>query len=153
MAFIKAKNYLTKYNLEDRIIVFNAKSATVKEAADLLKCTEGEIAKSMAFLIGKQPIIVVTAGDKKIDNKKFKQEFNIKAKMIPLENLNTLIGHEAGGICPFGINENVLVYLDSSLKTFTTVYPACGSDSSAVKITIKELEQVTNYKKWVDVCK
>ena len=153
MAITKAKEYLKKFNLENKIMEFDVSSATVLEAAKAINCKEGEIAKSLAFIIENNPILIVTAGDSKIDNKKFKDEFHIKAKMIPFEEVEKLIGHAAGGVCPFGINENVIVYLDESLKKYKIVYPACGSSNSAIKLTLKELEQTSNYKKWIDVCK
>lgn len=153
MAITKAKEYLKKFNLENRIMEFAVSSATVKDAAIAINCKEGEIAKSLAFNVENQPILIVTAGDSKIDNKKFKDEFHTKAKMIPFEDVEKLIGHAVGGVCPFGINENVIVYLDESLKKYEVVYPACGSSNSAIKLTLKELEQTSNYKKWIDVCK
>ena len=153
MSFIKAKEYLKKFNLEDRIMEFDVSSATVKEASNALGCTEGEIAKTSSFLVSNKPILIVTAGDSKIDNSKYKKEFNLKAKMIPFDDVEKLIGHSVGGVCPFGINENVEVYLDNSMKRFEIVYPACGSSNSAVKLTIEELELSSNYIKWIDVCK
>lgn len=153
MAFEKAKEYLKKYNLEDKIMEFNESSATVKEAAKALKCEESKIAKTLSFIVNDKPILIVVAGDSKIDNSKYKKEFNLKAKMIPFDDVEKLIGHSVGGVCPFGINENVEVYLDNSLKRFEIVYPACGSSNSAVKLTIKELELSSNYIKWIDVCK
>lgn len=153
MSFIKAKEYLKKFNLEDRIMEFDVSSATVKEAAAALGCTEGEIAKTLSFLVSDKPILIVTAGDAKIDNSKYKKEFGTKAKMIAFEDVEKLIGHSVGGVCPFGINDNVSVYLDKSLKQYEIIYPACGSSNSAVKLTVNELETASNYLKWVDVCK
>lgn len=153
MSFIKAKEYLKKFNLEDRIMEFDVSSATVREAANALGCTEGEIAKTLSFLVGDKPILVVTAGDSKIDNSKYKKEFSTKAKMIAFDEVEKLIGHSVGGVCPFGINENVEVYLDESLKQYEIIYPACGSSNSAVKLTVNDLETASNYLKWVDVCK
>ena len=132
---------------------FTESSATVKEAAKAIGCKESEIAKTLSFLIEDKPILIVVAGDCKIDNGKYKQEFGKKAKMIPYEEVEKLIGHNVGGVCPFGINENVTVYLDNSLKKFDTIYPACGESNTAVKLTIEELEKTSNYKKWIDVCK
>lgn len=152
MSFIKAKEHLKKYNLEDRIIEFSISTATVKEAADALGSTEGEIAKSMGFIVNDKPILIIAAGDKKINNSKFKSKFNVKAKMISFDMVESLIGHAAGGVCPFGINENINVYLDESLKKYEYVYPACGNHNSAVKLLIKELEMTSNYIEWVDVC-
>lgn len=153
MSFIKVKEYLKKYNLEDRIMEFDVSSATVKEAAIALGCSEGEIAKTLSFIINDKPILIVTAGDAKIDNSKYKKEFGTKAKMISFDDVEKLIGHSVGGVCPFGINDNVSVYLDESLKQYEIIYPACGSSNSAVKLTVNELETASNYLKWVDVCK
>ena len=152
MSIIKAKEHLKKYNLDDRVLEFNVSSATVKDASLALNCTEGEIAKTLSFLTDK-PILIITAGDHKIDNAKYKKEFKLKAKMIPFDEVEKIIGHAAGGVCPFGINDGIDVYLDKSLKEYKIVYPACGSNNSAVKLTISELEKTSNYKKWVDVCK
>lgn len=153
MSFIKAKEYIKKYGLEKNIMEFTVSSATVEEAAKAVNCKEEEIAKTLSFLVKEKPIVIVIAGDKKIDNSKYKAEFHSKAKMIPLDNVEKLIGHEVGGVCPFGIKENIQVYLDISLKRFSIVYPACGSSNSAIKLTIEELEKISNYKKWIDVCK
>lgn len=153
MSFINAKEYLKKYKLEDRIKEFSVSSATVALAAEAIKCTEDEIAKSLSFLLADEPILVIVSGASKIDNKKYKEEFKCKAKMIPAEDVEKLIGHGVGGVCPFGIKDNVKVYLDVSLKKHQIVYPACGSSNSAVKLKINELEKVSNYLKWVDVCK
>lgn len=153
MSFIKAKEYLKNFNLEDRIMEFDVSSATVKEAAIALGCTEGEIAKTLSFIVNDKPILIVAAGDSKIDNSKYKKEFSTKAKMISFDDVEKLIGHAVGGVCPFGINNNVSVYLDESLKQYEIIYPACGSSNSAVKLTVNELETASNYLKWVDVCK
>ena len=153
MAFEKAKKHLEKYNLGNRIIEFSVSTATVYEAAIALGSTEGEIAKSLSFYVGQNPILVIVAGDKRIDNQKYKQTFGVKAKMIPFDLVGEVIGHDAGGVCPFGINENVDVYLDETLKQYEYIYPACGSHNSAVKLTINEIEAASNYIKWVDVCK
>ncbi len=153
MSFVNAKEYLKKYGLEKNIMEFDISSATVKEASIALNCREEEIAKSLSFIVNDKAILIVVAGDKKIDNSKFKSEFHTKAKMIPKEEVNDLIGHEIGGVCPFGVKDNVDVYLDISLKKFDIVYPACGSSNSAVELTLKDLEEVSNYKYYVDVCK
>ncbi len=153
MSLVKAKEYLKKFHLDGNVIEFHESTATVREAAEALGCKDAEIAKTMAFLVDDSPILIVASGDKKIDNSKFKQTFHTKAKMIPSEELETLVGHTAGGVCPFGINSNVKVYLDVSLKEFDTVYPACGTSNSAVKLTIPELEEASNYVEYVDVCK
>lgn len=153
MSLVKAKEYLKKFHLDGNVIEFHESTATVREAAEALGCKDAEIAKTMAFLVDDSPILIVASGDQKIDNSKFKQTFHTKAKMIPSEELETLVGHTAGGVCPFGINSNVKVYLDVSLKEFDTVYPACGTSNSAVKLTIPELEEASNYVEYVDACK
>ena len=153
MSYIKAKQHLEIYKLEDRIIEFKESTATVSLAAIALGVTLGEIAKSLSFLVSENPILVIVAGDKKIDNHKFKEEFNVKAKMISFDMVESLIGHAAGGVCPFGVNDNVKVYLDTSLKQYKYVYPACGTSNTAVKLLIEELEKASKYLKWVNVCK
>lgn len=153
MSFAKVKSYFKKYNMENKIIELSSSSATVKEAAISLGTEECRIAKTLSFLLEDKPILIVTAGDAKIDNHKYKSIFNTKAKMIPAEQVNTLIGHDIGGVCPFAINSGITVYLDESLKRFTTVYPACGSSNSAIELTISELEKYSNYNSWIDVCK
>jgi prolyl-tRNA editing enzyme YbaK/EbsC (Cys-tRNA(Pro) deacylase) len=153
MSYITAKKHLEENNLDDRIIEFNTSTATVALAAKALGVSDGEIAKSMSFIVNDNPILVIVAGDKKIDNHKYKEEFKVKAKMISFDDVETLIGHKAGGVCPFGINDNVRVYLDLSLKKYEYVYPACGTSNTAVKLLINELEKASKYIKWVDVCK
>jgi prolyl-tRNA editing enzyme YbaK/EbsC (Cys-tRNA(Pro) deacylase) len=153
MSLQKAKEHLKKYGLADKIMEFPVSSATVSEAAAAIGCKENEIAKTLSFLVDDKPILIVASGNSRIDNKKFKEEFFQKAKMIPFEDVEEHIGHGVGGVCPFGINANVCVYLDKSLKSFDVVYPACGSSNSAVKLTIDELETASGYKKWVNVCK
>lgn len=153
MSLQRAKNYLKKHNLDNEIMEFDVSSATVKEAAKALNCDEKEIAKTLSFIVDDKPILIVTAGDAKIDNAKYKEEFHVKAKMIPFENVEELIGHAVGGVCPFGVNENVTTYLDSSLKRLKVLYPACGSSNSAIKLNIQKLEEISNYEKWIDVCK
>ena len=153
MSLEKAKEHLKKYNLDNKVMEFKNSSATVTEAANTIGCQEGEIAKTLSFIVEDKPILIVTTGDSKIDNSKFKGKFHTKAKMIAFDQVEELIGHAVGGVCPFGINDNVDVYLDESLKKYDTIYPACGSSNSAVKLTIKELERASNYKDWIDVCK
>lgn len=153
MSIDKVRNYFKKYNIEDNIIELSTSTATVKEAAESLGTEECRIAKSLSFIVEEKPIIIVVAGDAKIDNSKYKGYFHNKAKMIPFEEVNNLIGHNPGGVCPFAINEGVTVYLDESLKRFDYVYPACGSSNSAIKLTIEELEKYSNYTTWIDVCK
>lgn len=151
--FEKAKDHLMKYDLDNRIIEFDTSTATVALAAEALGISEGEIAKTMAFMVGDNAILVVVAGDKRIDNAKFKNQFHVKAKMIAYEDVESIIGHAGGGVCPFGINDNIKVYLDESLKVYEYVYPACGNAASAVKLLITELEIASNYIEWVNICK
>ena len=153
MSLEKAKKYLQKYGLENKIMEFSVSSATVEEAARAINCKEEEIAKTLSFIVDDKPILIVVAGDSKIDNSKYKTEFHTKAKMIPFDQVEKLTGHAVGGVCPFGVNQNVDIYLDNSLKRFEVIYPACGSSNSAVKLSLDELEKASNYKKWVDVCK
>ncbi|MBQ2847687.1 MAG: YbaK/EbsC family protein [Clostridia bacterium] len=153
MSFTKAKEHLMKHGMENRVMEFDVSSATVGEAAKAVGSSEGEIAKTLSFIVDEKPILIVVAGDRKIDNAKYKALFHTKAKMVPFESVEELIGHAVGGVCPFGINKGVEVYLDESLKRFEIVYPACGSSNSAVKLNIEELEKTSEYKSWVDVCK
>ena len=153
MSIERARNYLEKYNLENKIMEFDVSSATVAEAAQAINCEEQEIAKTLSFIVNDKPILIVVSGDSKVDNSKYKQEFHTKARMIHYDNVEELIGHSVGGVCPFGVKDNVTVYLDDSLKKLKTIYPACGSSNSAIKLTLEELEKITNFEKWVDVCK
>ena len=153
MSLEKAKKYLKKYNKDKNIIEFTESSATVSDAAKTIGCREEEIGKTLSFLVNDIPIVVVVSGDARIDNKKFKEEFKVKSSMIPFDDVERLIGHAVGGVCPFGVNEGVEVYLDKSLQKLKIVYPAAGNSNSAVKLTIKELEEVSNYLRWVDICK
>lgn len=153
MSIEKVKNYFAKYGIENRVREFDVSSATVELAAEALNCKPCMIAKTMLFMTHDGPILIVTAGDMKIDNAKYKAFFNLKAKMLSPEELVELIGHPAGGVCPFGVNDNVKTYLDISLKRFETVFPACGSGNSAIELTISELEKYSNYIQWIDVCK
>ncbi len=153
MSFSGAKQYLEARGYGDRVMEFPVSSATVAEAARAIQCDEREIVKTLSFMVGDRPILIAVAGDMKIDNSKFKAEFQTKAKMIPFEAVEALIGHGVGGVCPFGIKDAVEVYLDVSMKRFDVIYPACGSANSAVRLSPGELEEVSGYKKWVDVCK
>lgn len=152
MSIDNVRKYFKEYNLDGKIKEFDSSSATVELAAKCLNCDPANIAKSMAFILDK-PIIVVLAGDVKVDNSKYKKEFGKKAKMLVSEELLKYIGHSIGGVCPFAINKEVQVYLDMSLKRFEYVYPACGSANSAIKLSIKELEKYSNYIKWIDISK
>lgn len=153
MSLIKVKEYLKKYNYDDKIMEFDLSTATVEEASRELKCTPGEIAKSLSFIVNDDVIVIVVKGDNKIDNHKFKETFHVKAKMIDRDSVEELTGHIPGGVCPFGLNDNVKVYLDISLKKYEYVYPACGSANSAIKLSIPELEKLSNYVEWIDVTK
>ena len=137
----------------DRVIHLATSTATVAEAAEALGVEPGMIAKTPSFLQEEKPVLILTEGTAKIDNRKCKDTFHIKAKMIPFEEVETQVGHAPGGVCPFGINENVIVYLDESLRQFENVYPAAGDDHSAVKLTVDELEKIAGATGWVDVCK
>lgn len=153
MAIERVREYFKQYDMEGRIIELAESSATVELAAHALGCEPARIAKSLSFMVNDAPVLVICAGDVKIDNAKYKAKFETKAKMLTAEQVATLIGHAVGGVCPFGINEGVDVYLDESLKRFTTVFPACGSGNSAIELTIPEMEQYSGYAEWVDVCK
>lgn len=153
MATDKVKTYFEQFQMADRVREFEISSATVELAALALGCEPKRIAKTLSFTANEQPILIVAAGDAKIDNAKYKHKFNAKAKMLSPDVVEELIGHAVGGVCPFGINEGVKVYLDESLKRFRTVFPACGSAKSAIELTIEELENVSSFSEWVDVCK
>ncbi|MBP0989690.1 MAG: YbaK/EbsC family protein [Oscillospiraceae bacterium] len=153
MSIEKVKKYFEGYGIADRILIFDVSSATVELAAKALGCEESRIAKTISFHVGDRVALIVTAGDVKIDNAKYKARFAQKAKMLAYEEAEDLIGHAVGGVCPFAVNDGVDVYLDESLKRFKTVYPACGSSNSAIEMTMEELEKYSGYKCWVDVCK
>lgn len=153
MALEKVISFFDNAGLKDRVKVFEQSSATVELAALAVGCEPAHIAKTMSFLLNDQAILIVTAGDAKIENKKYKAHFHQKAKMIPWNDVESYIGHAPGGVCPFEINDGVETYLDISLKRFETVYPAAGSDNSAVALSIDELEKYSASKGWVDVCK
>ena len=153
MSIQRVKEYLAAYGAADRVREFEVSSATVELAAKALGCEEARIAKTLSFMLGERVILVVAAGDVKVDNRKYKDVFAAKAKMLAREDTESLTGHAAGGICPFAVKEGVEVWLDESLKRFATVYPACGSAMSAIELTIPELETFSRAKGWVDVCK
>ncbi len=153
MAIEKVRKYFSQYELADRILEFDVSSETVELAAKAIACEPKQIAKSMSFLLDDKAIIVVTSGDARISNPKFKEHFKAKAKMISPDQVESLIGHDIGGVCPFGINEDVDVYLDVSLQRFETVFPAAGSGNSVIELSIDELEEHSQAKAWVDVCK
>lgn len=152
MSIEKVRDYLKKWNLEDKILEFEVSSATVELAAKAVDCEPQRIAKTLAFKVSDKSVLIVTAGDTKINNPKFKARFNTKAKMLTREELLETVGHDIGGVCPFGINDGVEVYLDESLKRFTTVFPACGSSNSAIELTLEELERSSKFIEWIDVC-
>lgn len=153
MAIEKVRSYFEKCGISDRIQEFDISSATVALAAQALGCEECRIAKTLSFHVGERVVLIVAAGDVKIDNPKYKAKFGTKAKMLSFDEAEPLIGHAVGGVCPFAVNDGVEVYLDESLKRFKTVFPACGSSNSAIELTIAELEKYSDYKEWVDVCK
>ena len=153
MSFEKASGYLRSIGLEDRIIVPEASSATVELAAQAIGVTPGEIAKTLSFITKEGPVLVIAEGTARVDNHKYKETFHTKAKLIPGDRVEELVGHAPGGVCPFGIQEGVPVYMDESLRKYEIVYPAAGDDHSAVKLTVAELEQASRACGWVDVCK
>ena len=153
MAIEKVKAYFDSFGIGDRVQEFPVSSATVELAAKALHCKPCRIAKTLSFLVEGSAILIVAAGDAKIDNPKYKAQFGAKAKMLAPDEVEELTGHGVGGVCPFGINDGVKVYLDESLKRFKTVFPACGSSNSAIEMTMEELERYSRFTSWVDVCK
>ena len=153
MAIEKVREYFAQWGLQDQILEFDVSSATVELAAQALHCVGCRIAKTLSFLVGEESILVVAAGDARVDNHKFKTTFGVKAKMIPADEEEQRVGHAIGGVCPFGVNAGVRVFLDESLRRFETVYPACGSSNSAIRLSIPELEKYAAAERWVDVCK
>ncbi len=153
MSIEKVKAYFKTYGIEEKVQEFEVSSATVELAAAALSCEPARIAKTLSFKVEDHAVLVVAAGDARIDNKKYKAQFGVKAKMLSPDEVETLVGHAVGGVCPFAVKEDVKVYLDVSLKRFETVFPACGSSNSAIELTIPELEKYSGYLEWVDVCK
>ena len=153
MAIDRVRAYLRAFGAEEPILEFPVSSATVALAAQALGCEEARIAKTLSFGQGEGCILVVAAGDAKVDNAKFKARFAMKAKMLSPDDAERLVGHAVGGVCPFGVNAGVPVYLDESLRRFETVFPACGSANSAIELTLEELERFSRAEGWVDVCK
>lgn len=153
MSIEKVKDFFAGYAMADRIKEFDVSSATVELAAQALGCEPSRIAKSLTFLSEEGAVMVVAAGDVKVDNHKYKEQFAIKAKMLSPDEVISMVGHAVGGVCPFAINDGVKVYLDESLKRFDTVFPACGSSNSAIELTLEELEKYARPIAWVDVCK
>jgi prolyl-tRNA editing enzyme YbaK/EbsC (Cys-tRNA(Pro) deacylase) len=154
MSIEKVKQYFKQFSIENKIKEFDVSSATVELAAKALNCEPCRIAKSLSFKIGdNKAVIVVAAGDVRVDNKKFKSFFQKKLKMLSCDEVKNFTGHEIGGVCPFAVNDGVYVYLDVSLKRFDTVFPACGSSNSAIEMNMEELEKYSsNFKQWIDVC-
>ncbi len=153
MGLLDVKKYLSIYNKDKDIIILDKNSATVEEAAQALNIEPGMVAKSLTFMVKDKVIMIVTKGTSKIDNSKYKQFFKTKAKMLTSEEVDKYIGHKIGGVCPFALKDNVIVYLDISLKDYDFVFPACGDNHTAIKLSIKELEDLSNYSEWIDVCK
>lgn len=153
MSIEKVKEYFQALGIRERVLEFDVSSATVELAAAALGCEPCRIAKTLSFKVDDHPILIVAAGDAKIDNAAYKVQFSAKAKMLAPDEVTDLIGHAVGGVCPFAVNKGVKVYLDESLKRFASVFPACGSSNSAIELTIPELEQYSGYESWVSVCK
>lgn len=153
MAIENVKDFFKQYDMDTQIQEFIVSSATVDLAASALGCEPERIAKTLSFLVNGQAVLVVIAGDAKVDNRKFKDFFSTKAKMLSPGEVIELVGHAVGGVCPFAIKSDVSVYLDISLKRFETVFPACGSSNSAIELSIKQLEEYSGYSQWIDVCK
>lgn len=153
MSIEKVRAYFEPLGIAARIREFPVSSATVELAAQALGVEGKRIAKTLSFLVGEQCVLIVAAGDAKVDNGKFKAQFHTKAKMLPHDQVPEYVGHAVGGVCPFAVKEGVAVYLDESLRRFETVFPACGSSNSAIELTIPELERYARTTQWVDVCK
>ena len=153
MSIEKVKEYLKQFNKDKDVLEMEQSTATVQLAAIALGTEEARIAKSLSFYDGDGAMIVVVAGDAKVDNKKFKSEFNFKPKMLSPEDTVSFTGHEVGGVCPFALPSNIKVYLDDSMRRFATMFPACGSSNSAIELSIPELEKYSGFPSWVDICK
>lgn len=153
MAIEVVREYLKQWNADSRILEFPVSSATVELAAQAVGCEPARIAKTLSFLVEDHAVLIVTAGDRKVDNPKYKAMFHTKAKMLSPEQVTEMVGHSVGGVCPFGVKEGTEIYLDESLRRFQTVYPAAGSSNSAIEVTMDELEKYSGSSKWIDVCK
>ena len=153
MSIEKVRQYFQPLGREQDILEFETSSATVELAAQAACVIPARIAKTLSFLVDEGCVLIVTAGDAKIDNSKFKAMFHTKAKMLTPGEVEAMVGHAVGGVCPFAVNPGVKIYLDASLRRFETVFPACGSSNSAIELTISELEQYSRFDAWVDVCK
>ena len=147
------RKYFRGYGMEDRILEFDVSSATVELAAQAVGCEPARIAKTLSFKVEDQPILIVAAGDAKIDNPKYKAKFHKKAQMLKPEEVTEFIGHAVGGVCPFGVRGSVDVYLDESRRRFKAVFPAAGSANSAIELSMEELEKYSHAREWIDVCK
>ncbi len=153
MSIEKARAWLAQFGADGRILELEQSSATVALAAEALGCAPERIAKTLSFMLDTHPVLIVAAGDARIDNHRYKAQFGCKAKMLSAEQAAELVGHAVGGVCPFGVNEGTKVFLDESLRRFETVFPACGSSNSAIQLTIPELEKFSASLGWVNVCK
>ncbi len=153
MSINRVRAYFEEKGIAERIQEFEISSATVALAAQALHCEENRIAKTLSFHVDGKVVLIVAAGDAKIDNGKYKAQFGTKAKMLSFDEVEPLVGHGVGGVCPFAVNEGVEIYLDVSLRRFQTVFPACGSSNSAIELSIEELEEYTDFVDWIDVCK
>lgn len=153
MSIEKVREYFRALGMEERILEFEVSSATVELAAAALGCEGKRIAKTLSFMVGEKPVLIVAAGDARIANPKYKAQFGTKAAMLSYDDAEKLIGHAVGGVCPFAVNDGVEVYLDESLRRFETVFPAAGSSSSAIELSIPELEKYSRSIGWIDVCK
>jgi prolyl-tRNA editing enzyme YbaK/EbsC (Cys-tRNA(Pro) deacylase) len=153
MAIERVKEYFRQFGMDDRVLELSESSATVELAAQALNCEPQRIAKTLSFQWEDRTLLIVTAGDAKIDNRKYKEHFGSKVKMLDFNEVEARIGHAVGGVCPFAVNEGVEAYLDVSLKRFETVFPACGSDNSAIELRLDELEKYSESRQWINVCK
>lgn len=153
MSIERVRAFFKTYDMDGRILEFPVSSATVELAAQAVGCEPCRIAKTLSFKVGDRTVLIAAAGDAKVDNRKYKDFFGAKAKMLTAEEAETLIGHAVGGVCPFAVNKGVEVYLDESLKRFETVFPACGSSNSAIELSMEEMETYSCAKAWIDVCK
>ena len=153
MSYQNVRAYFEREGIADHITEHDSTADTVEHAARTVGCSPAEIAKSLSFMVDETPVLVVTAGDVKIDNRKYKEQFGTKAKMLKPDEAPERIGHAVGGVCPFAVKDGVKVYLDCSLRRFDTVFPACGSSNSAIELSMPEMEQYSGFIEWVDVCK
>ncbi len=153
MSIEKGRAYFRSLGIEDRVIEFTVSSATVELAAQALGVEGARIAKTLSFKTSEGCMLILAAGDARIDNHKFKDKFHMKAKMLSADEVLELVGHPVGGVCPFGIDPAIPVYLDVSMKRFRTVFPAVGSASSAIELNLDELYRYSNALEWIDVCK